>query len=437
MVPESIRKDPELLAARWLVWLYFWLLIFEGAIAKWVLPTLTGSYSLTGSLFLIRDCVLVFIYLLTASRHRFPKSGFIFASAALAVLLAIGAQTWGHRDWLVTLDGLRINFLHLPLIFIIPELFSLDDVRFFGRCVLGISIPLAGLVVCQFLSPTGNILNTLAGSPGAIRPSGIFYSVSGLICFLAFQAAFIAGSFLERRDTLLCVFSLVALFSSLICGLNIGGPAACLIVLAVFIWGLFINPKPIKRGLIFIFLSSLLAIGVSLTPVFKKAQGAIDLKIGGTNDGSFYAVAWQNFKSELSDPFETIKTVSLAGAGTGAGTTFAADHLIGNHDFHLATNEWSRLLLESGLVLGISLIVFRIVLMGYLLYWGVRCVKKSENFIPWILCAAIFPLVVCGGWDQPTLLGFMAFGGGLILAATRKSYENHPIFKHAYSSLRQ
>ncbi len=146
---------------------------------------------------------------------------------------------------------------------------------------------------------------------------------------------------------------------------------------------------------------------------------------------------WERFTNDLAEPAQTIKTVSITGAGTGAGTNVGAGLLIGRRQFLLAENEWSRLLLESGLVLGLALIALRAALAGYLIYWGYKTLKKSDNPFPWILCSAVAPLALFGAWGQPTVLGFASFGAGLVLAATRPSYEIHPLFKHAYSSARR
>jgi hypothetical protein len=58
---------------RWLIWTYFWLLIFEGALRKWALP------SLANPLLVIRDPVLLAIYGLAFARQIFPINKFVIA----------------------------------------------------------------------------------------------------------------------------------------------------------------------------------------------------------------------------------------------------------------------------------------------------------------------------------------------------------------------
>src|ERR1700740_706341 len=54
---------------RRLIWLYFWLLLIEGALRKWVLP----DYS--NPLLLVRDPGVIATYLLAIPGRVFPKNG--------------------------------------------------------------------------------------------------------------------------------------------------------------------------------------------------------------------------------------------------------------------------------------------------------------------------------------------------------------------------
>ena len=84
---------------------------------------------------------------------------------------------------LVTGYGVRSDFLHLPLIFIIPAVFNLDDVKRLGRWVVIGMIPTAVLMVIQFAPSPEAFINRAAGlgeavqiqaGGGRIRPPGVF-----------------------------------------------------------------------------------------------------------------------------------------------------------------------------------------------------------------------------------------------------------------------
>jgi len=72
-IPESNTNR-----AKQLIWLYFWLLIIEGALRKWIVP------SLSNPLLIIRDPVVILIYAVAASEGKFPRSAFIALILGLA-----------------------------------------------------------------------------------------------------------------------------------------------------------------------------------------------------------------------------------------------------------------------------------------------------------------------------------------------------------------
>src|SRR5713226_3418491 len=75
---------------RRLIWLYFWLLLIEGALRKWVLPTYSNP------LLLIRDPVVIAIYLLAIPAKVFPRNGWTLALVVIGFLslLATVAQLY-------------------------------------------------------------------------------------------------------------------------------------------------------------------------------------------------------------------------------------------------------------------------------------------------------------------------------------------------------
>ena len=200
--PVENRSDRTL---RRLIWLYFWLLIVEGALRKWIVP------SLSTPLLLVRDPVAVLIYIQAMRSRRFPLNGPMLTFIAIAMgfsLLAL-VQTLGGIGGgaLVAAFGLRTNFLHLPLIFIIPLVLSYEDVIKFGRWIMLLTIPMAPLMVYQFLSPSSSWINaaTMEGGEqigsalGRIRPAGTFSFITGSAHFFALAAVFVVFGLMEEK----------------------------------------------------------------------------------------------------------------------------------------------------------------------------------------------------------------------------------------------
>ncbi|MBA3651978.1 MAG: hypothetical protein H0W66_10995, partial [Chthoniobacterales bacterium] len=64
-LPKVFDSSKTIRHLRQLIWLYLWLLIFEGAFRKWIVPQLSAP------LLLIRDPVALLIYLLALRARLF------------------------------------------------------------------------------------------------------------------------------------------------------------------------------------------------------------------------------------------------------------------------------------------------------------------------------------------------------------------------------
>src|SRR5271166_6870058 len=141
---------------RLLIWLYFWLLIWEGALRKWIFP------SLSAPLLVVRDPVVVLIYAIALAQGVFPFNRLVLATFGLAGLsFAASFPLLDHLG--IMLYGLRTNFLHLPLIFLMPKVLGQGEVDRFGRWFLLLAPPMTFLVLWQFASPQGAWINTAVG----------------------------------------------------------------------------------------------------------------------------------------------------------------------------------------------------------------------------------------------------------------------------------
>jgi len=107
---------------RILIWSYFWLLLWEGALRKWVFP------SLSTPLLIVRDPVVILIYAIAMAEGVFPFNRFILVTIVLAgVSFVASLCVFGHLE--IILYGLRTDFLHLPLIFLMPRVLNKEDVN--------------------------------------------------------------------------------------------------------------------------------------------------------------------------------------------------------------------------------------------------------------------------------------------------------------------
>src|SRR5262245_44489524 len=128
--PVAAAGSREADAVAWLkrlVWIYFWLLLFEGALRKWALPGLANP------LLIVRDPVVILIYLVALGCGRFPRNLLVISTICLGIISAVASLVvqaqGGQGNIFITLYGLRTNFLHLPLIFLLPEIFTSADLK--------------------------------------------------------------------------------------------------------------------------------------------------------------------------------------------------------------------------------------------------------------------------------------------------------------------
>ena len=417
---------------RRLLWVYFWLLLIEGALRKWFLPGFANP------LLVVRDPVVILIYFLALTGRIFPWNGFVIWSAILFVLSAAASLTASGTNIYVTLYGLRTDFLFLPLIYIIPKVFDLNDVEKIGRWLLISTIPMALLVALQFRSSPGAWINVGVGAAegaqmavgfGKIRPPGTFSFHSGLASYLGVVVAFLM-SWLLRRGS---ITSLVALTSIPAAGLMIAvsGSRGVLTSFTVIMAG--VAYVCLRKGVFFgkgVRAAVVIALAFFMLQLLSVVrQGMIVHEYRVTEGGGIRSGLIDRVAHGFAEPFTAIKDTPLLGEGIGLGTTVAGGLMYGERRFLLAETEWLRVMKESGPIIGLAILALRVVIVVTIGLRARRALDESANPLPMILFAAIFPMALNGQFGIATILGFATFGAGLCLAAINEGHranENEP-----------
>jgi hypothetical protein len=427
---QSATNQKSLTAIRRLIWLYFWLLIFEGTFRKWILP----QYS--DILLVIRDPVVLFIYLLALRAHIFPKNRYVIWLGVIAILswlvsLVVLEPYLSLKPLLlVTGFGFRSNFLHLPLIFVMANVLDLDDLKRFGWWVLVGLIPMAVLLALQFNAAPDAYINRTAGlgdttqitaGGGKIRPPGTFSFVSGVIFYAALSAAFLLYAALTRgvyRNWLLYAAGL-----ALVVTIGVSGSRSVLLAVLVVVSSLvaiiFLRPSAINqfgRNLLIVVVVLLVAVRL---PVFKEGVQILSDRFTAVAEEEDRTIAGGLVARMFSGFTEGVLLVSRApigGYGLGIGTNGGAKFLTGRFIFLLTEGEWGRVILESGPILGLAFLAWRVMLTAKLGLFSLRHLKRGE-ILPIMLYGAGFISLINGQFGQPTNLGFSCFICGLCLAA--------------------
>lgn len=401
-----------------LLWLYFWLLIFEGALRKWVLPPLSSP------LLIVRDPVVVLIYFFAITRGMFPKNFLVTAVLALAAL-DFFASFAGKGNLKVTLFGLHADFLHLPLIFLIPEIFDFEDVKQIGKWLLILSVPMAVLALLQFRAAPGAWINAAAGgaaefgqqlpsAEGRIRPAGVFSFVTGMVSFITLVAAVLSWHFADGKiyKRFLVAVSMVAISVSHMLSGSRSAVASVAIVVAVLV---FIGLRRGAASLSYVKYAAIFLVAfllMSRIPIFQEGLAVHEERFrggGGIREGLI-----TRFFDELVDSFNACTTTPPLGLGLGVGTSAGAGLLVGQRQFLLSEGDWGRVISESGAVLGIAYIVLRFGIFFHILGVALKDFRRG-NSLSLLLLGAMGLDLLTGQFGQSTELGFVVITCGLCL----------------------
>ncbi len=415
---------------RFLIWTYLILLIFEGALRKWVVPQLSNP------ILLIRDPVVILIYLWALRAHVFPHSLYIVFLGIIAVLsLFVGIVVLLDYFPLtvileVTLYGFRSNFLHLPLIFVIAKVFDEEDVKEIGWFILLLMIPMSLIMVAQFQASPDSFINRTVGAgealqltagSGKIRPPGTFSFISGPVFYIPVAAAFAIYGALTRKTYK--TWLLTAAGGSLVIAIAVSGSRSCvacvlLVVLSVGVIFLF-RPRAVNqfgRTLVLVAIAGLI---ISRLPVFKEGIGILSDRFTTSAEAGettiFGSIVGRTIE-DFTHPLSVLDKIPILGYGLGIGTSGGARFLIGRAAFLLAEDEWMRVLLENGPILGLAFLLWRIVLAFRIGYLAIASLKRGA-ILPVLLFSCSFLPLLNGQLGQPTILGFTVFLSGLCLAA--------------------
>ena len=418
---------------KWLIWLYFWLLIFEGTFRKWLLP----QYS--DVLLVIRDPVVLAIYCLALKAKVFPRNGYILWLGIIGVLswivsLVVLEPYLSLKPLiLVTGYGFRSNFVHLPLIFIMGNVLDLEDVKKLGWWILLGLIPMAVLLAVQFNAAPDAFINRTAGigetqqitaGGGKIRPPGTFSFVSGVIFYAAISAAYLLYGALTRglyRNWLLFSAGL-----ALVVTIGVSGSRSVLLAVLVVISSLLaiilVRPRAMNQFGRNLLIGVVVLLIVTRLPVFNEGVQILSDRFTVTAEAEEKTIAGGLFARlfiGFAEGFYLLGQAPIGGYGLGIGTNGGAKFLTGRAMFLLTEGEWGRVVLESGPILGFAYLLWRTLLTAKLGLLSFRKLARGEIF-PIMLFAAGFVPLLNGQLGQPTNLGFAVFVCGLCLASMNK-----------------
>jgi len=430
---NKLTKGVPYQTERKMIWLYLWLLIFEGALRKWILPGLQQP------LLLVRDPIAIYLVVVGLQRG-WIRSGYAKVMMAVGTISLFVTMIAGHQNLIVAIFGWRIYFFHFPMMFVMAKVLTRDDLMKMARFILYVSIPMTVLVVIQFYSPQSAWVNRgiggdmegagFGGALGYFRPPGTFSFTSGYVGFQAVVGCLLLyyitiNSTLGKKDKL-SQWLLVVMAGCYLVSVPTSISRTHFFQTVVFMIFLFIaamrSNRLKSRYMRFLVIGAVAVCVLSLTGLADTQVEAFSSRFESANEaeGGAEGVLGNRYAGSFLRGLFNFD-LPIFGYGIGLGTNFGARFLGGNmYSFGFnGEEEWSRVTGECGLLLGWIILLVRLFFSLDVWRKAYRLLVKRMDLLSWMLSAGVLLRVVNGQWAIPTDLGFAILLGGFALTAVK------------------
>ena len=418
---------PRMPLLKKLFWAYFLLLIFEGALRKWIVPQLSGP------LLIVRDPIALLIIWEAYRTHKWPKEWSAVVGILSATVLALCLLQLVVLDipWFIPLYGLRSYLLPFPVAFIMGTNLNEEDLRKFGNCTLWLLLPLTALEIAQYLAPSTSFLNVgayrgteqLSYALGHVRASATFSYVVGPMSYVPLTAAFIFYGMANSRFTKKWLLSAAA--GALVLSIPIIGSRTLVFLLAAIIACLglaaFFGVSQFVKSLQMIAALLVVSALVARLPVFADATDTMIERFSqasgaeGNTENSILLRVVHPITGTVED---SISKSNWLGLGVGYGANAISTLMTGTQVFTTGEDEFARVINEFGAPAGIAFMLFRGLLAVMIVSKALARVREHQP-LPWLLVPLMFWTLVFGVLEQPTEQGFMVMSVAFSLAALR------------------
>jgi len=367
---ETTPDAPESAALRTLARYFFatfWLIIFTGALRKWVAPSFKVLY-------LAQDVPIFGAYLYALWAGLIQRSllfmGFLFLSCILLMqgFLQILLQ---QVTPFIALVGFHHYLFYLPMMFVFPICLTYKYRREFIRWNLLLSLPMCGLAIGQSMFPAAAFINQtsegdafgVSGSD-AVRVSGTFNFTVFYGLWVALPVALCVGEWLlpkEKRVFKNTFLLLGITFAANLCHLISGSRLAIFLSFAAVVGGAvaaFVMGST-RTIATFLALVLLLPAVVGITAVIAPHEYEI-ITLRLTGEG--YREEASHRTSEIAIGFLTEPPLTLVGAGIGMGIDAAHIGSVGGYQVTYSFSEYDTIrdVYELGTLVGLFYVFTRI-----------------------------------------------------------------------------
>ena len=428
------------------IFLIYWIMIFEGAVRKWLFPQLNEL------IFFLRDPFVLLTYLIAFRNNIFTRDRLLTSGIVIALLFIplIFIQVMVNKiNVLALIYGWRCYFLYLPFAFVIKDTMRHEDIHKLFKHALYISIPLAVLAYIQFISPRDSFINNGYGGGDAFVVSGLIVRTTGTFSFTAGQTMYAASLmamlvFIWLYRTRFNILSLPSLIVTTITSLTtllVTGSRTAFFMTGLIVAGTFIGllfTKETKQkftGTILLVFLILVGTVMFLGPL-KKSFDATTARFeqASASEGSSLSRAI----APLMVFTRHVLTAPVIGEGLGVTSGGGTKLAFGKAKWFLAEDEWSRHLVEAGPGFGLIYIFYRIFFTFVLARQCLNAARKDNNILPMILFGFIGFYLLAG--QIASVGGLLIYNWifvGLVMAAVKKQQSEiiPPKYKPAFPNI--
>lgn len=423
------RKRRRLLSN--LVILFVICLPIEGICRKWLFNSYEKAF------FFLRDPIMIAIIFIYIGSLDFRKARWFLAWLLMMTVLLFSSLVQSLVFDLplpIVFIGLRNYCLFLPLLFIIGDIFGLNELRRFICVCLYMAIPISVLVALQYFSSVDSEINRGISDDietrfllieGIVRPYGPFTFNTAQASFAAFLTAILIIGWINRIRLNISKNLLAVASASVFVMVILGGSRTLLLtslfIVASYAGSILVLKDSKKRvNYVIIMIIGACVLGSATLFIFPSAVNAIFERqeqasaIEGSIEYRMFDVVaeWVSFV-----PF-----APLLGYGLGSGT-FAGSYLSkGVAEITLAEYDASRVIMEVGPVIGVIIILGRLGLLVFLARKSIQIMTKNPSaFIMLGYVASVFLAQQMTGVNQIVSLAWLS--AGINLAVVRQLRE--------------
>jgi hypothetical protein len=373
-----------------ILFIIFFLLLYEGAIRKWIFPELSKP------LFFVKDMFIFYLYIYLILKNKLPTNSWMslawFFSFVLMVLVALQIL-FNQLPFPVGIYGWRNYIFYIPMSFIIQQYMDVKSLKNIGMLFFYSSIVIVVIAFFQYRSPANAYINKNVGTDnfteiftvweGVVRPSATFAFTTGFVLFINAYIVFLVFNFFLKKDKFLNNTKfIIALFVLITC-IALSGSRGAYISTAIQLSGLILSSLFLikKKSGFSIILYSIIGVTIFVLMfnfVFTRQRDLIlkRQEIASQAEGSI----WNRISEIIINP-EALMQANLTNIGTGLGLGSGGGAYLatGVTEFALSETEWGRVIMEAGVVMGVAYILFRIGLTVSLFLGSIRALMASYN----------------------------------------------------------